>query len=98
MRFIEFINKRRYLIFCCLLSVYLTSSLLEGERGLISFYKNQEEKKMLIQENKILVSQLELVERKNILLSEKIDLDYLEILFRKKFMFGKPNERIFSVN
>ena len=29
---------------------------------------------------------------------EKIDLDYLEILFREKFMFGKPNEKIYKSN
>ena len=42
-------------------------------------------------------SKLALVEKKNILLTERIDLDYLEILYRSKFMLGKPEEKIIQL-
>ena len=35
------------------------------------------------------------IEKKNDLLTGNIDLDYLEILYREKFMVGKNNEKIF---
>ena len=54
-------------------------------------------KKQLIEEKKELSIKLALVEKKNMLLTDKIDLDYLEILLRKKFMLGKSNEKIFKI-
>ena len=41
--------------------------------------------------------QLAFVEKKNSLLTDTIDLDYLEILYRKKFMTGKTNEKIYKI-
>jgi len=78
--------------------VYVVSSLLEGERGLISYYEKQKIKKNLINEKKILVSKLTTIEKRNKLLSEKIDLDYLEILYREKFLIGKTNEKVFIID
>ena len=28
-------------------------------------------------------------------ITDNIDLDYLEILYREKFFYGKPNERVY---
>ena len=36
------------------------------------------------------------LEKKNSLLSEKLDLDYLETIYRKKFMIGKSNEKVYT--
>ena len=36
--------------------------------------------------------------KKNLLLSENIDLDFLEVIYRQKFMIGKPTETVFSTN
>ena len=52
----------------------------------------------LFQEKKSLDSQLNLVEKKNNLLTNTVDTDYLEILYRKKFMVGKSNEHIYKNN
>ena len=55
-------------------------------------------KEQLIEEKKALSIKLAKVEKKNMLLADKIDLDYLEMLYREKFMFGKPNEYIYKSN
>ena len=39
--------------------------------------------------------QLVSVEKKNSLLTDIIDADYLETLYREKFMVGKINEKIY---
>ncbi len=70
-------------------------NLLDGERGLISYYQKKETKKELIHESNYLVNKLTLIERKNNLLTDKIDLDYLEILVRQKFMVGKTTETVY---
>ena len=38
------------------------------------------------------------IEKKNSLLTNSIDLDYLETLYREKFMIGKFNEKIYTTN
>ena len=73
-------------------------NLLDGERGLISYYEKQKIKDQLIEEKKALSIELAMIEKKNMLLTGKVDLDYLETLYRQKFMLGKSNEHIYKSN
>ena len=95
MKFIKKINEKKFILISMFLFIYVILNLLDGERGLISFYEKQTIKKNLINKEKILISKLTSVEKKNSLLTENLDLDYLEILFREKFMVGKYNEKIY---
>ena len=38
---------------------------------------------------------MNLFDKKISLLTNRMDIDYLEILYRKKFTVGKPNEKIY---
>ena len=96
MRFVEIINQRKFTLISIFLFLYVMLNLLDGERGLISYYEKQQIIKKLSQEKKSLVLQLGSVEKKNNLLTGIIDVDYLEMLYRKKFMFGKVNEKIYT--
>jgi len=98
MKFIQIINQKKLALVSIFLFFYIIFNLLDGERGLISYYDKQKIIKQLIKETNSLTIQLALVEKKNSLLTDTIDLDYLEILYRQKFMFGKSNERIYKVN
>ena len=98
MRFINIISKKKFTLIGVLLFTYVILNLFEGERGIISYYKNQHLKKELISEKKSLNDQLMVVEKKNSLLNKSIDLDYLEILYRSKFMLGKREEKVFVIN
>ena len=93
------IKNRFYLFISLVLSffffLYLLYVLINGERGLISYYKMKKIKINLIQEKKELTKQLASVEKKNNLLTKIVDLDYLETLYRTKFMVGKNNEEIY---
>tara|TARA_B100001167_G_C16464872_1_gene165190 strand:- start:1 stop:294 length:294 start_codon:yes stop_codon:yes gene_type:complete len=95
MRFVKIINRRKFTLISIVLLLYVILNLLDGERGLISYYENQKTKELLIQEKKTLVLHLNSVEKKNSLLTDIIDIDYLETLYRKKFLLGKVNEKIF---
>ena len=96
MKFVEIINHKKFTLISIFLFLYVALNLLDGERGLISYYENQKIKDRLIQEKKSLIINLNLVEKKNSLLTDVIDIDYLEILYRKKFMTGKRNEKIYA--
>ena len=95
MRFVEIINKKKFTLISIFLFLYIILNFLDGERGLISYYEKQKVIDQLFQEKKFLVVQLDLIEKKNNLLTDIVDIDYLETLYRKKFMVGKPNEKIY---
>jgi cell division protein DivIC len=95
MRFIEVINNKKITLISIFLFMFVLLNLLDGERGLISYYEKQKVLLQLLKEEKSIKTKLNLVERKNKLLTEIIDTDYLEILSREKFMVGKKNEKVF---
>ena len=95
MRFVEIINKRKFTLISIFLFLYVMLNLLDGERGLISYYEKQKIIEQLFQEKESLVIQLDTVEKKNSLLTNIVDTDFLETLYRKKFMVGKLNEKIY---
>ena len=44
-----------------------------------------------------LLNKIEDLEFKNSLLSDKLDLDYVETLIREKFLFGKEGETLYII-
>ena len=95
MKFVEIINQKKFTLISIFLFLYVMLNLLDGERGLISYYEKQEVIEKLLQEKKSLLLQLNLIEKKNSLLTDNINIDYLDTLYRKKFMVGKVNEKIY---
>ena len=95
MRFVEIINRKKFTLISVILFIYVLLNLLDGERGLISYYEKQKRIEQLFQEKESLVLQLDSVTKKNSLLTDIIDTDYLETLYRKKFMVGKVNEKVY---
>ena len=98
MRFVQIINKKKFTLISIFMILYVTLNLLDGERGLISYYEKQKTIEQLLQDKKSLDLQLDSIEKKNSLLTDIIDTDYLETLYRKKFMVGKVNEKIYISN
>ena len=95
MQFIEKISKKKFTLISILMFLYIIFNLLEGERGLISYFENKILKKQLIKEKQEIKVQLHSYEKKNRLLTDNLDLDFLETLYRKKFMIGKEKEKIY---
>ena len=44
-----------------------------------------------------LTKNIEELNFKNSLLSDNLDLDYIEILVRERFLFGKKNEKVYII-
>tara|TARA_B110000014_G_C20025943_1_gene532537 strand:- start:131 stop:424 length:294 start_codon:yes stop_codon:yes gene_type:complete len=94
MRFVEIINKKKFTLISIFMFLYIVLNLIDGERGLISYFKKQHYIEQLISDKEILTKKLISVEKKNNLLTDNVDIDYLETLYRKKFMVGKRSEKI----
>jgi len=79
------------------LILYFFFSLLDGERGLFSNLKKKEILISLQNKEADLIVKIKDHEFKNSLLSDKLDLDYVEMLIRKKFLFGKEGETLYII-
>ena len=70
---------------------------MSGDRGLISYF---DKKQILInlqfKEEKLLKN-IEKLEFNNSLLSDNLDLDFVETLIRERFLFGKKNDKIYII-
>ena len=95
MRFIKIINEKKFTLISAFLFLYIGFNFFDGERGFISFYEKTKLKHELILEKNKLIKNLDLAKKKNDLLTNDPDLDYLEILNREKFSVGKVNEIVY---
>ena len=91
------IKKNYFLIILTFLFLYFFFNLFDGERGLISYLEKKNIMIYLDYEKEILIEKIEDLEHKNSLLTTQLDLDYIEILIREKFLFGKKNEKIYII-
>ena len=89
------IKNNYFLLIFIFLLLYFLFNLLSGQRGLISYFDKQETLKNLKNEELSLINQINDLDFKNSLLSDNLDLDYVEILIRERFLFGKKNEKIY---
>jgi hypothetical protein len=95
MSFLQIINKKKIILITIFLFLYLILNLFDGERGLISYFKKKNIINNLSLEKKLLIKKTNLIEKKNNMLTDVIDLDYLETIYREKFMVGKKSEKVF---
>ena len=86
-----------FLIICIFLILYFIFNLLDGNRGLFSYVKKKEELKNLNNDEQKYINKIMDLEKRNTLLSEKLDKDFIEILIREKFLFGKENEKVYII-
>ena len=91
------IKKNYFTIIITFLFLYFFFNLLDGERGLVSYFEKQKILKNLNYKKVLLSEKIEILELKNSLLTTNIDLDYIEILIREKFLFGKKGDKIYII-
>ena len=93
----ENIKKNYFLLISTFLIIYFIFNLLEGDRGLFSFFKKNNQLKDLQTEKIELTNKIQNFEFKNTLLTNNLDFDFVETLIRKKFLFGKKNETLYII-
>jgi cell division protein DivIC len=92
------LKKNYFLLISTFLILYFFFNLLDGERGLFSYFKKKEILITLENKEVDLLKKIKDLKFKNSLLSDKLDLDYVEILIREKFLFGKDGETHYIIN
>ena len=94
----KIIKKNYFLLITTFVILYFVFNLFDGERGLFSYINKKEILKKLQQSEKDYINKIEDLEFKNSLLTTNLDLDYIEILIRSKFLFGKKDETTYIIN
>ena len=93
----KIINNKKFLLIFIFVFLYLTLNLFDGERGLISYFEKKQILNNLKEEEKNLSQELDIVEKKNELLSVNLDKDFIETLIRQKLKFGKSTEKVYLI-
>ena len=87
-----------FLLVFTFLILYFFFNLLSGQRGLISYFEKKQTIGSLKKQETSLIIQIEDLDFKNSLLSDNLDLDYIETLIRERFLYGRKNEKIYIIN
>ena len=94
---LEKLKNNYFILIITFLFIYFFFNLLDGDRGLISYMEKKDIYEQLKNDQITLNSKIEDLEHKNSLLTENIDLDFIEILIREKFLFGKEGETTYII-
>ena len=89
------LKKNYFLLISTFLILYFFFNLLSGQRGLISYFEKKQTLNGFKNQESLLIEQIEDLDFKNSLLSDNLDLDYIETLIRERFLLGKKNEKIY---
>ncbi len=91
------IKKNYFLLASTFLILYFFFNFMSGERGLISYLEKKEILNNLEIKEAKLIENIEELELKNSLLSDNLDLDYIETLIRERFLFGNKDDKIYII-
>ena len=98
MNFFDVFKKRKILFLNIFLFLYIVFNLLTGERGLMAYFEKSELEKKLTKTKIVLTEEIEILDKKNSLLSENLNFDFVDILIRDKLKLGKKEEIIIKIN
>ena len=94
---LSIIKKKYFILLSTFLFLYFFFNLLDGERGLISYFEKKQILEELKNQKNELTHKINNLESKNSLLTDNLDLDYIETLIRQKFLFGKKGETLYII-
>ena len=97
-KILTYLNIKKFFLINLFIFLYIFINLLDGDRGYFSYLKKNNLLEEKILEEKKIISNLDSFKSKNsMLLKETINLDYLDYLYRKLFVLGKPGEKLYLI-
>jgi cell division protein DivIC len=90
-------KKNYFLLISTFFIFYFFFNFMSGERGFISYLEKKDILKDLQLKEASFIKNIEDLDFKNSLLSDNLDLDYIETLIRESFLFGKESEKIYII-
>jgi len=94
---LSIIKKKYFILLSTFFFLYFFLNLLDGERGLFSYFEKKKILDELNNQKNELTHKINNLEIKNSLLTDNLDLDYIETLIRQKFLFGKNGETLYII-
>ena len=94
---LRLIKRNYFLLISFFLIFYFGFNLVSGERGFFSYVNKKAILSDLKNKELYLIEKIEVMDHKNLLLSDNLDLDFIETLIRERFLFGKENETIYII-
>ena len=94
---LSIIKKKYFILLSTFFFLYFFFNLLDGERGLISYFEKKQILEELNNQKNEITLKINNLEIKNSLLTDNLDLDYIETLIRQKFLFGKNGETLYII-
>ena len=94
---LSIIKKKYFILLSTFFFLYFFLNLLDGERGLFSYFEKKQILEELKNQKNELTHKINNLESKNSLLTDNLDLDYIETLIRQKFLFGKNGETLYII-
>ncbi len=91
------LKQNYFLLASSFLIIYFFFNLLSGQRGLISYFDKKQQLKELQMKETLIINKISELNFRNSLLSDNLDLDYIETLIRERLLFGKENEKIYII-
>ena len=96
-KFNLFLITYKFLIINSFIILYFIINFFDGNRGYFSFQKKKIEYDKLTNVEKLLNMQNKKLINENISLSQNIDLNFLDEVYRQKFAVGKKNEKLLII-
>ena len=98
MKSFKIFNLNKIIIINLILTVYFLINALTGEKGYFSMKKKDKMLHDLTVREGVLLNELKSLSLKNVMLTEDLNLDYLDEKYREIFVLGKKNEVLYIIN
>ena len=98
MKRFKIFNLKKIIIINLILTIYFLINALTGEKGYFSMKKKDKMLHDLTVSEGVLILKLDSLRLKNGMLSEYLNLDYLDEKYREIFVLGKKNEVLYIIN
>ncbi len=93
-KFYYFLSNYKFLIINSFIVLYFVINFFDGNRGYISFQNKTVEYDKLSNVEKYLKIENKNLINENISLTKNIDLNFIDEIYRDKFVVGKKNEKL----
>lgn len=96
-KFFLFFKNYKFIIINIFLIMYFVINFFDGNRGYFSLQNKKLEYQSLVEVEKNLKIKNQKLKEENEALSTKINLEFIDEMYRKKFLVGKKGEKLIII-
>ena len=96
-KFFIFFKNYKFIIINIFLIMYFIVNFFDGNRGYFSFQNKKLEYQSLVEVEKNLKIKYQQLKKENEALTTKINLEFIDEMYRKKFLVGKKGEKLLII-